>query len=101
MERTVEYNGFMYTTESRSSEEITKALENAKDLDTFLSDVKTWSEEEIEELVQKKNSSGLTGDIMHQLYDAYYDLCYYGTIKEADFLKRFHLSKAQLGLVLV
>lgn len=103
MERTVEYNGYLYTTNNMSCEEVTEAeaLRNAIELSNFLSDAKTWNEEDINELFGKRNTLGLTKSVKSQLYDAYFDICYYGSTDKASFMQMFNLSDEQLGGILL
>lgn len=103
MERTVEYNGCLYTTDNMSCEEVTEAeaLRNAIELSTFLSGVKTWGKEDMEELIEKRNKLGLTKSVKSQLYDAYFDICYYGSMDKTSFMQMFNLSDEQLGRILL
>lgn len=75
-------------------------LEVAKQLDEFLSGVKSYTDDEIKELSFKRKSIGLTNDIIQKLYDAYFDLVFYGSMKKNWFLTTFHLSEKELRIIL-
>lgn len=76
-------------------------LEAAIELDAFLKDVKTYSSEDIKKLSCKRNKFGLIEEIIHELYEAFFDLVYYGNREESWFLETFNLSKNELGMILM
>ena len=75
-------------------------LEAAKQLSEFLSCVKSYTDDEIKELSLKRKIFGLTNDIIQKLYDAYFDLIYYGNREKNWFLTTFHLSEKELRIIL-
>lgn len=103
MECAVEYNGYLYTTSSMSGNRISKevALKNAMEMEEFLSSVKTWSDEELNILAEKRNKLGLVRDVKSLLYDVYYDLCYFGNMSKNEFMKKFNLSDKQIMQILI
>lgn len=76
-------------------------LEVARELDKFLADVKPYSQDDVKKLSQNRKSFGLNDDVIHELYDAFFDLVYYGNKEENWFLETFNLSKNELGMILM
>lgn len=102
MIREVELNDYLYTIDNLCDDFLTEveAMESAKGLEDFLSDVKVWNDVEIK-ILQTMRENGLTKEVNSSLYDAYFDLCYYGDVEEKDFLKLFKLTEKELGRILM
>lgn len=104
MTKSIEYNGYLYDAEIiGTDEEITESevMEAVLGLDEFLADVEEWGDEKIEELLAERNADGLTEKVMDRLHDAYYDLCFYGSMKKQEFLARFNLTEEDLNEILI
>ena len=104
MIKSIEYNGYLYDVEIiGTDEEITEAetREAVLGLEEFLSDVEVWGDKKIEELLAERNADGLTEKVMDRLHDAYYDLCFYGSMKNQEFLTRFNLTEEDLNGILI
>ena len=104
MTKSIEHNGYLYDVEIvGTDEEITEteAMEAVLGLEEFLTDVEEWDDKKIEELLMERNADGLTEKVMHELYKAYYDLCFYGRMKKQEFLTRFNLTEEDLNEILI
>lgn len=75
-------------------------LKTAIELDIFLACMKLYSDDDIEKLSRKRNEFGLIAEVVYKLYDAFFDLVYYGNKKESWFLETFSLSKNDLSIIL-
>ena len=85
-----------------NSIEVTEAdeLETAIELDEFLECVKSYRDDDIEKLSHKRKKFGLIDEVVHELYEAFFDLVYYGSKEETWFLETFSLSENDLGMIL-
>lgn len=104
MAKAMEHNGYLYDVEIiGTDEEITEAetREAVLGLEEFLADVEKWDDEKIKELLSERNTDGLTKKVMDRLHDAYYDLCFYGSMKNQEFLTRFNLTEEDLNEILI
>lgn len=75
-------------------------LEAAIGLDKFLADVKSYSDGDIKKLSHKRKEFGLIDEVVCELYEAFFDLVYYGNKGESWFLETFSLSENDLGMIL-
>lgn len=104
MAKVMEYNGYLYDVEIVGTDEKiteTEVMEAVLGLEGFLADVEEWGDEKIEELLAERNADGLTEKVMDRLHDAYYDLCFYGSMKNQEFLTRFNLTEEDLNEILI
>ena len=75
-------------------------LETTIGLDKFLEGIKIYSDKEIERLSHKRKKFGLIGEVVTELYEAFFDLVYYGNEDKNWFLKTFNLSESELCKIL-
>lgn len=75
-------------------------LEAAIGLDIFMENVKSYSDKEIKDLSYRRKNFGLIDTVLHELYDAFFDLVFYGNRDESWFLKTFNISKNELSMIL-
>ena len=104
MAKAMEHNGYLYDVEIVGTDEEVKeaeVMETVLGLEEFLADVEKWDDEKIKELLSERNADGLTEKVISRLYDAYYDLCFYGSMKNQEFLTRFNLTEEDLNEILI
>lgn len=101
--RAIEFNGYLYEIIPLYESEIAEheALEIAKQTADFLSSIEIWNQEKIIELAKQRKVCGIANEVKQKLYDAYYDLCFYGNMEKSDFLHIFNLSERQLAKILI
>lgn len=104
----VKVNGYMYEIkecydQNGRNKEITEdeELQAAEELDEFLSGSKVYTSNDVKKLLDCRKSLGLIEDVVHELYDAYYDLVFFGKKNKNWFLETFHLSEQELGIILI
>lgn len=76
-------------------------LETAISLNRFLECERTYSPKDIEKLLYMRKQFGLVDKVIQELYEAYYDLVFYGNKDERWFWESFNLSQNELGLILL
>ena len=60
----------------------------------------SYRDDDIEKLSHKRKKFGLIDEVVHELYEAFFDLVYYGSKEETWFLETFSLSENDLGTIL-